>query len=364
MPLYRIVFPGNVSAFFEMTLLLALFDFLENFAPWDDTEGLFDEEAEFEVLPQIENIGYESHNTIQNLNTVAVVMVLLSIRVLFALICRCFKRICCCGNECLQKTYNYLMDGVFMNLVNTLGIEIFMEVVVVVYLNFLPKDGTALQAGEVVGYYVSGLGILIAFVGLPVSVVWLIWTKPPREQLESEETKSVWGVLYDDLRTDRRWELAYYLIFIVRRALFLLLGLYILQDELAIFQVMGAMFLNLLASIYVGWYRPWRVRAYNRVELFNEALVAFAGYQLVYYTDFVPDPVLKADLGWMLIGTVSFLCLVSLILVLWDSLKLCWPRLKYSYIWCSSKCGKDDARLIQPKYAEDAPDATVSELAA
>ena len=52
LPLYRIVFPGNVSAFFELTLLIALFDFMENFEALSlYQDGLYDDDAEFEVLP-------------------------------------------------------------------------------------------------------------------------------------------------------------------------------------------------------------------------------------------------------------------------------------------------------------------------
>lgn len=82
LPLLRTVFPGNVSKFFEMTLLIAMFDFMENFYTWPDQSPIFDEEAEFNIMPQIENIGYESHNTVLNLNTVALVMVIISVRII------------------------------------------------------------------------------------------------------------------------------------------------------------------------------------------------------------------------------------------------------------------------------------------
>ena len=92
------------------------------------------------------------------------------------------------------------------------------------------------------------------------------------------------------------------------------------------------MYLNLIFSIYVGYNKPWRVRNYNRLEIFDEALVAFATFQLVYYTDFLENEDLKTRFGWMLISTVTLLCLTNFYLVMKDAFRVIKPRVIYAWI--------------------------------
>ena len=60
------------------------------------------------------------------------------------------------------------------------------------------------------------------------------------------------GALYDELRIDDRWQLSFYLMFVIRRTLFLSLGLFLAGEQYVDFQVMGAMYINLFCSIYIG----------------------------------------------------------------------------------------------------------------
>lgn len=134
-------------------------------------------------------------------------------------------------------------------------------------------------------------------------------------------------------------------MFVIRRTSFLALGLFLTGEEFLNFQVQGAMYLNLIFSIYVGINSPWTRRIYNRIEIFNETLIAFSTYQLVFYTDFVPDQELKSDLGWMLIGSISLMCVVSMYLVLKAAAFNVWPKAVYAYLWCEWKCSKKEAKI-------------------
>lgn len=95
-PLLQILFPANASRFYEITFLIALFDFLESLDLWDEQGGLFDGNVNMDLNPQqIENIGYESHNSIINLNTVAIVFVLLSLQIMLGVILRFMHKFVC-----------------------------------------------------------------------------------------------------------------------------------------------------------------------------------------------------------------------------------------------------------------------------
>lgn len=56
--------------------MIALFDFLEFFLDWDEVQFLEFKEVEHENADQAENVGYESHDMLKNLNTVALVLIL------------------------------------------------------------------------------------------------------------------------------------------------------------------------------------------------------------------------------------------------------------------------------------------------
>lgn len=95
LPLLNIAFPGNTSRFFELTLLIALFDYVENFYEWDESSELFNSNVQFKVIDQIKNIGYDSHNSMINLNTVALVIMLTSARLLLAGLTTLMHKFCC-----------------------------------------------------------------------------------------------------------------------------------------------------------------------------------------------------------------------------------------------------------------------------
>ena len=57
LPLLRVVFPGNVTNFFEMTLLIATFDVMENFFSFDAAVGIFDDDIKTEIIEQIKNMN-------------------------------------------------------------------------------------------------------------------------------------------------------------------------------------------------------------------------------------------------------------------------------------------------------------------
>ena len=101
------------------------------------------------------------------------------------------------------------------------------------------------------------------------------------------------------MRVKNRWQLSYYLMFMLRRTAFLYLGLFITNERYTNFQVQGAMYLNLIFGIYVCANKSWLPPIYNRLELLNESLIAFSTFQLVFFTDYVEDIKLRSSLGWM-----------------------------------------------------------------
>ena len=56
-------------------------------------------------------------------------------------------------------------------------------------------------------------------------------------------------------------------------------------------------FISLGMLIYLQWYRPYLDHAINNIETFNEITVIILAYFLFCFTDFVPEPETRNDLG-------------------------------------------------------------------
>lgn len=60
-----------------------------------------------------------------------------------------------------------------------------------------------------------------------------------------------WGMLYEGISTDTKIQLAYSIVFIIRRISFCIIAFYI-PERYSFFQVMALLFSNLGISIYIG----------------------------------------------------------------------------------------------------------------
>lgn len=106
-----------------------------------------------------------------------------------------------------------------------------MEFVIIAYLNFR-VNGIRNYEGEIMGWTVCFTALIIVFIALPVSLVWFIYQKPSKTKLQNSTFKRRWGSIYENLKSNDRWQLSYYLIFVLRRSFYLILGLYVTRDEL------------------------------------------------------------------------------------------------------------------------------------
>ena len=69
--LSAVILTPNVVLVFSILLKVGMYDFLES---WVDLSALGFSEPELEIPPQIEELGFESTNSLLNLNTIALVI--------------------------------------------------------------------------------------------------------------------------------------------------------------------------------------------------------------------------------------------------------------------------------------------------
>ena len=51
--------------------------------------------------------------------------------------------------------------------------------------------------------------------------------------------------------------------------------------------------------IYQGWVSPFSTKSRNLNEFVNEVLILINAYFLIVYSDFVVDPQVRYDMGWV-----------------------------------------------------------------
>lgn len=69
---------------------------------------------DLEVVQQIQNMGYESHNALLNLNTMALIILFLVARIALALIFKFMRLACCFQAQWLKRAADFVLGDIFM----------------------------------------------------------------------------------------------------------------------------------------------------------------------------------------------------------------------------------------------------------
>ena len=164
----------------------------------------------------MENIGYETHNTILNLSTLYFVIMLYIIKLLIFGITHISK-------QRQNKVYRTMKDNLIWSELLTISIEGFMELYISGYLEYsYPLDT---KSGEVKAKFFGNICLVHSLFIFPSILIWV--------QIQEKSTlneflfKQTYGVLYDGINLSNTWTQSFYLIFTIRRFIFISLGLFL-----------------------------------------------------------------------------------------------------------------------------------------
>lgn len=120
-----------------------------------------------------------------------------------------------------------------------------------------------------------------------------------------------YGVLYQSLKTETRWQMFYCFLFVYRRVAMCLV--YLFMSSIMNFQLMFTLYQNMVIMMFVAHIRPFITRRYNFRELVNELFVMGVTTNLILFTDFVQDASTKYDYGgWSYVALVGLCILFNL----------------------------------------------------
>ena len=174
------------------------------------------------VFDQMKDLGYETHNSMQLLGSLFIFSMLWFIRaLLFYPVVKLFV----CVTKKGQEYSNGLRDTIFYGEIIVISIESYIELLIAGYLNIKYQlDSTG---GENFAVYVSYYCIIMCLVIMPLLSIYIL-TRPMSE-IHDEEFETQFGGFWEGVKTRRKTDLLYWIIFMLRRGIFVGISFYLFE---------------------------------------------------------------------------------------------------------------------------------------
>ena len=170
-PLLDIAQPANFQNFNNFLVPIVTFELLDSAFTTELVYNFDDVKHQIlrqTTLEQLENLGYETHNSILNLGSTF----LFFCCYLIAFILMSLLRVCKKKNPKIENAYSYLKNKLVWSFVIQLFISSYMEVLIGAYLNIRAPIIT--YHGDVAGLIFGYFSIATALVILPLVYFWII----------------------------------------------------------------------------------------------------------------------------------------------------------------------------------------------
>lgn len=164
------------------------------------------------------------------------------------------------------------------------------------------------KAANVLGYP----GFAVSYVIIPVSFLAMICQK--LETLRKEQSKSWFGALYYGLKLKTKWQAAFYVIFALRRLIFVIVVFFV-NKEYMIFQLLILCYCNLIIIIYLGGVYPLESRFMNRLGLFNEGMICCASIHMMFFSEWIDSVEQQFELGYSMIAVIIITIAFNMLVV-------------------------------------------------
>jgi peptidoglycan biosynthesis protein MviN/MurJ (putative lipid II flippase) len=102
---------------------------------------------------------------------------------------------------------------------------------------------------------------------------------------------------------------SFYLLFIIRRLLYV--GIAFAEPLDPCMKVLMLYVINLLTGVYISHWKPYSNRLLNRLVVVNEGMVGVSTVMMLLFTNWVDDPTVQTNYGWLLYIIVGMVVLVN-----------------------------------------------------
>ena len=228
----------------------------------------------------MEDLGYDSHNSMLNLGSLAIFSFFYFIK-LFV-----YSAILKPANYFTGRFANRIYEmkqTLFYRDIIFLVIEAYLEFLIAGYLNL--SEPLTTKNGEVVSIFIGWYCVLSTLVVFPMLFAYLLLQ--PHETLQSFTFRKKWGGLYDRVDSREKFSLMYYPIFCLRRVVFCFLCFYVFS--LPSIQYIALMLHNVFILEFIAGQKPLQGRFLNRLEISNEMCSLICAFHMAFFTDWIPD---------------------------------------------------------------------------
>lgn len=136
---------------------------------------------------------------------------------------------------------------------------------------------------------------------MALPVFTLLYLCPKYKKLESPRLINRFGAIYDMIDLEHRQisALLWCLFFFARRIIFSLGVIFLTKSPY--FQIVMFIVPTSMVIIMVGLAKPLPTPFENKLELYNNFSILVVSYCLLCFTEFVPDPMARYNIGYAMI---------------------------------------------------------------
>ena len=186
LPILNVLLPSNVLFFFKKLLPIVMFDIVKEewrINPSDFLE--FDEEnnelIDHPKFPrQMANIGYDSHNFLQNVGSLQIFLLAYFVRIVFTIVLKLVNLLTGAGGELYKKQ----LKRIFFTDLILIFIEGYLEFLIAGYLQYGNDSINMHYLGEKISSYLGNFSIIVSLILIPLGFLYMLSRKI--EVIESE----------------------------------------------------------------------------------------------------------------------------------------------------------------------------------
>ena len=306
--LLNLSIPANVLIVKETLYEVANFDMLPLDLVTDALDsvmGEYDNNRNVSLGAQAMQSGFDRTNPI--INMILPLVIVFSTFVILALLVLISKL-----HRKLRQFYLNVKKKVFWNHF----IRLYIQEYIVICLSCLIK----LYAFDLSNFYeiLNSILALILFmmtVVVPLIAILFLLRQHKAGNLDRDNPKyssfrQKWGSLTLDLQIREKESLFFTTVFMVRRWLVAITIVTLVDYNWA--QVQITVFLNVLVMIYQGYFEPYILPEFNRLQATNEYLITLCSYFLFLYTEFLSNKGIRYDMGWINIVLIGLAILLNM----------------------------------------------------
>ena len=186
LPILNVLLPSNVLFFFKKLLPIVMFDIVKEEWRINPSDFLdFDEEnnelIDHPKFPrQMANIGYDSHNFLQNVGSLQIFLLAYFVRIIFTIVLKLVNLLTGAGG----KLYKKQLKRIFFTDLILIFIEGYLEFLIAGYLQYGNDSINMHYLGEKISSYLGNFSIIVSLILIPLGFLYMLSRKI--EVIESE----------------------------------------------------------------------------------------------------------------------------------------------------------------------------------